>query len=52
MGCSIGNEYNDPNYESYFDLEEILKQNHGLFDIKIKIAIRDSEGLSLAYSLP
>ena len=50
MGCSIGNEYNDPNYESYFDLEEILKQNHGLFDIKIKIAIRDSEGLSLAYT--
>ena len=50
MGCSLGNEYNDPNYESYFDLEEILKQNHGLFDIKIKIAIRDSEGLSLAYT--
>ena len=50
MGCSFGNEYNDPNYESYFDLEDILKQNHGLFDIKIKIAIRDSEGLSLAYT--
>ena len=31
-------------------LEEILKKNHGLFDIKIKVAIRDSEGLSLAYT--
>ncbi len=32
------------------ELEEILKKNHGLFDIKIKVAIRDSEGLSLAYT--
>ena len=32
------------------ELEEILKKNHGLFDIKIKAAIRDSEGLSLAYT--
>ena len=31
-------------------LEGILKRNHGLFDIKIKVAIRDSEGLSLAYT--
>ena len=31
-------------------LEEILKKNHGLFDIKIKVTIRDSEGLSLAYT--
>ena len=31
-------------------LEEILKSNKGLFDIKIKISIRDSEGLSLAYT--
>ena len=32
------------------ELEEILKKNHGLFDIKIKVEIRDSEGLSLAYT--
>lgn len=31
-------------------LEGILKKNHGLFDIKIKVSIRDTEGLSLAYS--
>ena len=31
-------------------LEGILKRNHGLFDIKIKISIRDTEGLSLAYT--
>ena len=31
-------------------LEGILKRNHGLFDIKIKVAIRDTEGLSLAYT--
>ena len=31
-------------------LEGILKKNHGLFDIKIKVAIRDTEGLSLAYT--
>ena len=31
-------------------LEDILKSNKGLFDIKIKISIRDSEGLSLAYT--
>ena len=27
-----------------------MKKNHGLFDIKIKVAIRDSEALSLAYT--
>ena len=32
------------------NLEGILKRNHGLFDIKIKISIRDTEGLSLAYT--
>ena len=31
-------------------LEGILKRNHGLFDIKIKVSIRDTEGLSLAYT--
>ena len=31
-------------------LEGILKKNHGLFDIKIKVSIRDTEGLSLAYT--
>ena len=28
-------------------LEEILKSNKGLFDIKIKISIRDSEELRI-----
>ena len=31
-------------------LEGILKKTHGLFDIKIKVSIRDTEGLSLAYT--
>ena len=31
-------------------LESILKKNHGLFDIQIKVTIRDTEGLSLAYT--
>ena len=31
-------------------LEGILKKKHGLFDIKIKVSIRDTEGLSLAYT--
>ena len=31
-------------------LEGILKRNHGLFDIKIKVSIRDTKGLSLAYT--
>ena len=39
-----------PNDESELTLEEILKRNHGLFDIKIKMSIRDSEALSLAYT--
>ena len=38
------------NSEQKLDLEGILKRNHGLFDIKIKVAIRDTEGLSLAYT--
>ena len=32
------------------NLEGILRKNHGLFDIKIKVSIRDTEGLSLAYT--
>ena len=43
MSCS---EKCDPE----LSLEGILKRNHGLFDIKIKEAIRDTEGLSLAYT--
>ena len=39
-----------PKDEVELTLEEILKKNHGLFDIKLKISIRDSEGLSLAYT--
>ena len=31
-------------------LETILRRNHGLFDIQIKVTIRDTEGLSLAYT--
>ena len=31
-------------------LESILKKNHGLFDVQIKVTIRDTEGLSLAYT--
>ena len=31
-------------------LESILKKTHGLFDIQIKVTIRDTEGLSLAYT--
>jgi malic enzyme len=31
-------------------LEGILKKTHGLFDIKIKVSIRDTAGLSLAYT--
>ena len=31
-------------------LETILRKNHGLFDIQIKVTIRDTEGLSLAYT--
>ena len=46
MGCDYTAELN----ENGNDLEEILKENHGLFDIKIKVAIRDSEALSLAYT--
>ena len=47
MGCGNSIESGE---ESELGLEEILKKNHGLFDIKIKIAIRDSEALSLAYT--
>ena len=36
--------------DTELSLEGILKRNHGLFDIKIKVAIRDTEGLSLAYT--
>ena len=38
------------NCDPELSLEGILKKNHGLFDIKIKVAIRDIEGLSLAYT--
>lgn len=44
MSCSQGKC--DPE----FSLENILKKNHGLLNIKIKMAIRDSEALSLAYT--
>ena len=44
MSCPLEN--GDPD----FSLENILKKSHGLIDIKIKVAIRDSEGLSLAYT--
>ena len=44
MGCSEGKRVSE------LSLEGILKRNHGLFDIKIKVSIRDTEGLSLAYT--
>ena len=47
MGCGSIIENGERNM---LNLEGILKKNHGLFDIKIKIAIRDSEALSLAYT--
>ena len=44
-GCTYVNES-----EPVSSLESILKKNQGLFDIKIKVTIRDTEGLSLAYT--
>ena len=40
----------DKNCDPELSLESILKKNHGLFDIQIKVTIRDTEGLSLAYT--
>ena len=40
----------DKNCDPELSLESILKKTHGLFDIQIKITIRDTEGLSLAYT--
>ena len=40
----------DKNCDPELSLESILKRNHGLFDIQIKVTIRDTEGLSLAYT--
>ena len=44
-GCTYVNES-----EPVSSLESILKKNQGLFDIKIKVTISDTEGLSLAYT--
>ena len=40
----------DKNCDPELSLESILKRTHGLFDIQIKVNIRDTEGLSLAYT--
>ena len=40
----------DKNCDPELSLESILKRNHGLFDVQIKVNIRDTEGLSLAYT--
>ena len=40
----------EKNCDPELSLESILKKNHGLFDIQIKVTIRDTEGLSLAYT--
>ena len=40
----------DKNCDPELSLESMLKKNHGLFDIQIKVTIRDTEGLSLAYT--
>ena len=57
MGCTSATSLLD--YEDFSDnnstdqkkqLESILLKNHGLFDLQIKVTIRDTEGLSLAYT--
>ena len=57
MGCTSATSLLD--YEDFSDnnstdqkkaLEAILLKNHGLFDLQIKVTIRDTEGLSLAYT--
>ena len=40
----------DNKLDPELSLESILKRNHGLFDVQIKVNIRDTEGLSLAYT--
>ena len=40
----------DKKCDPELSLEGILKKTHGLFDVKLKISIRDTEGLSLAYT--
>ena len=40
----------DKKCDPELSLESILRKNHGLFDIQIKVIIRDTEGLSLAYT--
>ena len=40
----------DKKCDPELSLESILKRNHGLFDVQIKVNIRDTEGLSLAYT--
>ena len=39
-----------PKDEAELTLEEILNKNKCLFGIKIKVAIKESEGLSLVYT--
>ena len=57
MGCTSATSLLD--YEDFSDnnstdqkkaLEAILLKNHCLFDLQIKVTIRDTEGLSLAYT--
>ena len=55
MGCTSSNSLledfsDDPANNQKKSLETILLKNHGLFDIQIKVNIRDTEGLSLAYT--
>ena len=50
MGCTSSNSLLDFEDNKKKSLESLLLQNHGLFDLQIKVNIRDTEGLSLAYT--
>ena len=50
MGCASSNSLLDFEDNQKKSLESLLLQNHGLFDLQIKVNIRDTEGLSLAYT--